>query len=286
MTTSQWIINVNSQTFQQEVIEQSMRLPVVIDFWAEWCEPCKTLMPLLDKLAIEHDGKFLLAKVNIEESQEVAGAFGISSIPFVAAVFQGEIVNQFQGLLPEAQIREWLETFLPSRAQELMTQGMALEETDPQAAEAAYVEALGLEPDVDAIKVRLAIVILAQNRDDEAREIITKLEERGYLEPEAEVVKSQLELRATAAEAGGVEEARAAVAANPENLSLQLILADALAVANKHREALEKCIELIQKDKSGIGQDAKETMVKIFDMLGPQSQLVSEFRRKLATLLY
>ena len=185
MTTSQWIINVNSQTFQQEVIERSMQVPVVIDFWADWCEPCKTLMPLLDKLATEYDGKFLLAKVNIEASQEVAQAFGVSSIPFVAAVFQGQVVNQFQGLLPEDQIREWLTSFLPSRAQELVTQGMALEETDPKGAETAYVEALELEPEADIIKVRLAIVLLAQNRDEEALTIITKLEERGYLEPEA-----------------------------------------------------------------------------------------------------
>ncbi len=286
MTTSQWIINVNPQTFQQEVIERSMQMPVVIDFWADWCEPCKTLMPLLDKLATEYDGKFLLAKVNIEASQELAQAFGVSSIPFVAAVFQGQVVNQFQGLLPEDQIREWLTTFLPSRAQELVTQGMALEESDPKAAEAAYVEALELEPEADIIKVRLAIVILAQNRDDEALAIITKLEERGYLEPEAESVKSQLELRASAAESGGVEEARTAVAANPEDLSLHLALADALAVDNKHRDALEECLKIVERDKLGVGQDAKETMVKIFDMLGNQSQLVSEYRRKLSTLLY
>ena len=283
---SQWIREVDTASFQQEVVEESLKVPVIVDFWAAWCEPCKQLAPLLEKLAVEYDGKFILAKVNIETAQEIATAFGVSSIPYVVALYQGQLVNQFQGMLPEADLRTWLDSVLPSRLQELLTSGMAVEKTDPKAAEVAYAEAAELEPTNDLIQVRLAVVLLAQKRDDEARAIIEKLAERGYLEPEAEAVQSELLLRAEAAEEGGVEQARAAVAANPDDYSYYLKLADALAVENKHREALDLCIDVITKNKLGVGLEAKETMLQIFDTLGAQSTLVGEYRRKLATLLY
>ena len=129
-------------------------------------------------------------------------------------------------------------------------------------------------------------MLLALNQDDECKKIIADLESRGYLEPEAEKIKSQLELRAAAAEAGPVDEARKAAASAPNDLSLKLKLADALAVANKHEEALQICLELVQNDKGPLGAEAKSTMLRIFDAMGTGSDLVSAYRRKLATALY
>jgi putative thioredoxin len=157
---------------------------------------------------------------------------------------------------------------------------------DPKAALAAYREAAALDAKNDAVRIGLARVLLKLNQDDECRKIIADLEARGYLEPEAEKVKSQLELRAAAAEAGPVDEARKAVAAAPDDLSLQIKLADALAVANRHEEALQLCLAIVQKDRTELGAEAKKTMLRIFDTLGPGSDLVSTFRRKLATALY
>ena len=280
------IINTTTATFEKDVVQRSMECPVVVDFWATWCEPCRQLAPLLEKLAEEFAGKFLLAKVNIDESSEIAGAFGVQSIPFVVAVFQGQAVDQFMGLLPEPKLREWLQSFLPSPAQELFKKGQEIEADDPAAAEKYYREALELDPDENTIRIHLARVLLTQQRDDECRLIIAKLAERGFLEPEAERIKSELDLRAEAEEAGGLTEARKAAQANPDDYHLQLQLADALAVANKHEEALELCLSLIERDKAGIGPEAKETMVKIFDVLGPQSEFVGIYRRKLATAWY
>ncbi len=284
--SSPHIINTTTATFEKDVVQRSMECPVVVDFWATWCEPCRQLAPLLEKLAEEFAGKFLLAKVNVDESPEIAGAFGVQSIPVVVALFQGQPVNQFMGLLPEPELREWLQTFLPSPSQELFKKGQELEADDPSGAEKCYREALELDPDENTIRIHLARVLLMQQRDDECRLIITKLEERGFLEPEAERIKSELDLRAEAEEAGGLTEARKAAQANPDDLHLQLQLADALAVANKHEEALELCLSLIERDKAGIGPETKETMVKIFDMLGQQSELVGIYRRKLATAWY
>lgn len=284
--SSSWIIDATAATFQEDVVDRSMQCPVLVDFWAPWCQPCQTLGPLLEKIVNEAKGKLVLAKVNIDEQQELAGAFGVQSIPTVFAVHEGQAVDQFQGLLPENQLREWIGNFMPSAMDELLNRGEELEASDPVSAEQCYREAAQNDPSNDTIRIRLARVLMAQSRDEEARQIITELEARGFLEDEAEQIKSQLDIRAAAAESGGVEEARAAVQANPDDLSLKIQLADSLAVARQFEEALDLCLEVIHADRDGKGQDAKDTMLKIFDLVGQTSSIVSNYRRKLATALY
>ena len=283
---SPWVVEVTAANFEAEVIERSMRGAVVVDLWAPWCGPCRQLTPVLERLAQEHRGKFTLAKVNIDAEPDIADLFRVESIPFVVAFREGRPVDQFLGLLPEPQLREWVGRLLPGPAEELVREAEELEGRDLAAAEGKYREAQQFAPGDDGIRIRLARTLLAQDRDAEAREIIDKLEARGFLEDEAERIKSQLELRAAAEEAGGVEAARRAAAERPDDLTLQLTLADALAVAGKHREALEICLAVVQRDKAGMGNAARETMVRIFDLLGTGSPLASEYRRKLATALY
>lgn len=280
------ITEPTTETFEKEVIERSRSVLVIVDFWAPWCEPCRQLAPLLEQFANEYAGKFVLAKINVDEAQEVATAFGVQSIPHVVAVRDGQPINQFQGLLPEPQLREWLESMLPSPADELVTRGIALEADEPAAAEQCYRQAAQLAPKRDDIEIALARVLMAQNRDEEAASRIADLESRGFLEPEAENIKSQLELRSVSDQAGGVDEARKTAEANPDDLDLQLTLADALAVAQQHEEALEICLSLVQRDRVGMGEKSKDTMLKIFALLGPESELVGQYRRKLATALY
>lgn len=286
MAESQWIVDVTDENFETVVLAGSSQRPVVIDFWAEWCGPCKQLAPTLEKLAAEFNGKFLLAKVDVENAQQVAGMFRVSSIPMVVAMMDGQPVNQFAGALPEEQIREWLATFLPSPAQQLFEEGTQLEAEDAQAAEQKYRAALELEPEAGAIKAAIARTLLAQGRMDECQRLIDELEARGFLEPEAERVKSELELQSVVEEAGDVVEARAASEAAPDDLSLKLKLAEALIGAKKYQEALQLSLEVVQADRSGVGAEAKDVMVHLFDKLGPTSELTGEFRRKLATALY
>jgi putative thioredoxin len=283
---SPWISETTTPRFEADVIRASVDRPVVVDFWAPWCGPCRQLTPILEKLALELNGRFQLVKINIDENPEVAQAFAVQSIPYVVALRDEQVISEFMGVHPEDKLREWLNSILPSKADELVKKGKSLEATDPKGALAAYREAATLDEQNDAIKIALARMLLALNLDDEARKIIADLESRGYLEPEAERVKSQLELRAAAAEAGPLDEARKSAAAAPSNLNLQLKLADALAVANRHEEALKILLDIIQKDKTGVGVEAKNTMVRIFDALGAGSELVGAYRRKLATALY
>ncbi len=283
---SPWVKETTTERFEADVIRASTERPIVVDFWATWCQPCKQLGPLLEKLAVEFNGRFELVKVNVDENQDLAAAFGVQSIPYVVALRDGQVASEFVGVHPEDKLREWLGSLLPSKAEELLKKGHALEETDPKGALAAYREAAALDSKLDEARIALARVLLKLNQDDECRKIIAELESRGYLEPEAEKVKSQLELRAAAAEAGPLDEARKSATAAPDDLSLQLKLADALAVANRHEEALQICLAIVQKDKSTLGSEAKSTMLRIFDALGPGSDLVSTYRRKLATALY
>ncbi|MFQ5731110.1 MAG: tetratricopeptide repeat protein [Planctomycetaceae bacterium] len=285
-TASPYVSDTTAETFEADVVRKSMECLVLVDLWSPGCAPCRQLTPMLERVVGEFGGRIQLVKINVDASPELAQAFGVQGVPTVVAISQGRPVDQFTGLVPEESLREWLTPLVPSRTDELVQEGFELEAGDPSAAEAKYREAADLTPGDDRVKVALARVILAQQRDDEAAGIIADLESRGFLEPEAERVKSELELRSAAEEAGDVSQARQAAEADPDDLSLRLKLADALAVDRKHEEALQICLELIERDKTGIGPEAKETMVRIFDMLGPSSELTGRYRRELATAWY
>lgn len=284
---SEWIKSTSMDTFRDDVIEQSMQRPVVVDFWAEWCAPCRQLMPLLEKLANEFQGRFSLVKVNVDECPEIAGAFGVQSIPFVVGVVEGQPVNQFQGVQSEAQLRSWIEALVPSPAVEAYEQGQQHEaDGSSELAEGFYRAAVGHDSKNATYKIALARVLLALNRDQESREIIDELNTRGYLEPDAQALVAQLELRSNVEDSGGVQEARKALEADPENLNLQLKLAEALGADSRFEEACELCLAIVAKDRSGLGTQAKEVMVGVLGVMGPKSKLASDLRRRLATAFY
>ncbi len=283
---AKWIIETTDATFEQDVIERSKEVPVVVDFWAEWCQPCRLLAPILEKLANDFAGKFVLAKANTDQTQAVAGQFRIESIPAVYGFRDGELLDSFVGVLPEDQIKSWLERLMPTEAEQRAAEANKIAQIDPQAAEQNYREALELDADLAKARIGLAALLLTQRRLDECGEVIEELERRGFLEPAAERIKADLEIHSRAREAGSVDECRVAVKADPDKPDLKLKLAEALAAAGEYQEALEISLELVREHKQQFGEPARMVMVDIFQLLPNDSELTSTYRRKLAAALY
>jgi putative thioredoxin len=282
---SSLIINVTAQNFQQDVIERSDSVPVVIDFWATWCGPCLLLGPVLEKLAREYDGKFVLAKVDTDTESELALQFGVRSIPAVFAVRDRKAVDGFVGVQPEPVIRNWIDRLIPTPAETLASLARSLEHSDPQAAEEKYKAALALQPELPGAQIGLARIAMEQDRLYDARARISELERRGFLEPDAEKIKAELMLRLQASQVGGVEPARAALAAKPDDPDLTFQLAEALAAAGQYPDALELCLQLVERDRKGVGERARQTMLAVFQLLPSDSELVIEYRRQLSLVL-
>lgn len=278
---SRWIVSTTPESFELDVMDRSEVIPVVVDFWAAWCQPCRMLAPELEKLAREYDGQFVLVKANTEEMPQVAAQFGVQSIPAVFGLVDGKVVDFFQGLLPPARIRDWIDSLL--RAARLVD-ARAAEDSDPSRAEQLYREIWQENPSQAPAAIGLARVLLDQGKLDESRQLIDKLAERGFLEPEAEKIKAALQLQPKGVD--DLDSCREAVNADPENLTLQLALAEALAGQQQFQEALDICLRLVERDRHGVGDKARQRMIDIFRVLPDESPLTSEYRRRLSTLLY
>ncbi len=279
--TTPLIIDTSNESFDSDVFDRSHDLPVVVDFWAEWCAPCRMLGPILEKLTTEYAGRFVLVRADSDRLQEAAMRFRVQSVPAVFGVVEGEIVDGFAGALPESQIRMWLDRLLLTAC---LAQAGRLETADPLQAEEKYREVLAESPNEATASIGLARVLLAQDREDETREVIQQLESRGFLEPEAEKVKAHLQLR----DSGDVDvdSRREAAEANPDDLQAQLDLGEALAGSGQHQEALDILLSLVERDRHGVGESARKTMIDVFRVLPDDSDLVHEYRRRLSTVLY
>ena len=279
---SQFAFDVSLETFDSAVITPSQEIPVVVDFWAPWCEPCKTLKPMLEKLAEEYAGRFLLAMVNADENPEIAQHFGVRSIPTVKVLFQGQLVDEFTGALPEAQLRAFLDRFaLPPVGGNLREEAAALlAEGKLEEALAKLVEASKAKPEDQAIQLDAVDVMMQLGRNDEAQQLLSG---EYTQEPDrANALRARLALAAGAADTGEIE---ARLAANPADHAARIELANAYAAQGKFREAMEAALEVAIRDRSfgeGIG---RTTLLKLFEALGGSDQyddLIREFRRKLS----
>lgn len=278
---SSWITNTTPETFDKDVFERSLEAPVIVDFWAAWCAPCRALAPILEALATEFDGKFILVKANTEEVPEAAAKFNVQGIPAVYAVIDGEVVDFFAGALPEAQIRVWLDRLFMIKA---FAEAKRLEESAPEAAEAKYRALAEQSPNNAEFQIGLARTLLVQKRFEDCQQVISELAGRGFLEPEAEKVKAALDLHGM--EGTDLESLKRDAAANPNNLGLQLQLAEALAGAQHYEEALQACLAIVEQDRKGVGDSARQVMIDIFRVLPDGSELTTTYRRRLSTALY
>jgi putative thioredoxin len=272
--------------FDRDVLEASKRTPVVVDFWAPWCGPCRALKPILEKLAAEFDGKFLLAKVNTDENPEIAARYGVRGIPNVKAFVDGKLANEFTGAQPESAVRRFLETLVPSPAEQLRRGAEAdLAQGDFDAAETKLREAIALDPASDAARVDLAVLLAARRDLDGAEAELAAIPE--HLRDERAIglaTRIGLERKRTSLPDAATLKAR--VDAQPGDLDARLAYAERLVADARYRAALDELLEIARIERGERRERARKAMLEVFGLAADQPDVVTEYRRKLASALH
>ncbi len=278
------VFDATTETFEAEVLRKSLDVPVLVDFWATWCGPCKTLGPILEKLAGEYNGAFLLAKVDVDKEQQIAAAFQIRSVPTVFLVKGGQLVDGFPGALPEGQLREFLashgvvpaEGALPEEEQAPL---------DPQAQVAALRDAIGAEPDRDELKLDLVLALLRTGEAPEAERLLDALPANLATDDRAVKARARLGFAAALKDAPVPEALRAALQADPDDLRARHLLGVHALVAGDSEQALEQFLDMLRRDRAYEDGLARKSLIDAFRVVEDDA-LVSQYRRKMSSLLF
>jgi putative thioredoxin len=289
MADSPFIFEANTQNFAQLVLQNSQQVPVLVDFWADWCQPCRTLTPILTKLIDEYRGAFILVKVNTDQNQALAAQLGVRSLPTVKLFKEGKIVDEFMGALPEAEIRKFLNKHRtrptePYRQQALMMQ----EEGDLAGAINLLGQVLQHEPDFYEAALDLALMLLESGEVDQAEALVNQVPENSVAPELIQKLRAEIKLARLKAQSEGQDtsELEQRIAQNPQDYGAMLELAKIRVAQGRTEEGLELYLKVMKADRS-FGDDAgRQGLIASFDLLGPSDPLVKKYRSKMFSLLY
>jgi len=287
MVDSPYIFEVGADDFQRVVVEGSRQQPVLVDFWADWCAPCKSLMPLLARLAEEYQGKFILAKVNTEEQRELAAQYGIRSLPTVKLFLDGQAKDEFMGALPEPQVRAFLDRNIPresdtllERADSLLLQGQA-----KQAGE-LIEQANRMDPDSPRVRISYARYKATLGELEDAERLLRELPPEERDKPEVVALLARIQFDRVADSAPPVERLEQILQGSPTDPQALYQLAAHRVMANDYEAALELLLRSMQADRHYLDDAARKAIVEVFALLGNEGELVKRYRSRLFNLLH
>ena len=275
-----------TEAFDNDVLQASQKVPVLVDFWAPWCAPCRALTPILEKLAAEYEGRFLLAKVNSDEHPQLSARFGVRGIPSVKAFVDAKLADEFSGARPEGGVRAFIERLIRTPAEKLRLSArnlVALGNIDE--AERELRSALELEPANHAMRLDLVDLLLANNRQAEADVTFAPIPERERDE-RADKLFSALAIWKKSRQLPEIQELETKLAADPDDLPALLALGERLVAEKRFEPALAALLKVVRRDRGALRSSARKLMVEVFSLAEYQPDLVSEYRRLLAGALY
>jgi len=285
-TPNSFIVDINESNAQQLLIDESFNRPVVVDFWADWCGPCKQLMPVLEKLANEYAGAFLLAKVNADEQQMLASQLGVRSLPTVLVIKEGQPIDGFAGAQPESAVREMLQKHLPSPWDAKIAKATTLLDAGETA------QALGLlrtawedSKRLHEVTMAYAGALIEAKRLDDAEAVLSDVR---MVDQDAvyEQLKAQIELAREAGKSPEIEALEAQLASDESNHEVRVKLAVQLTTQGQYREALEHLLQVLRVDRDWNNGEAKRLYLDAIATIGKGDPLAAEYQRKLFSLLY
>ena len=290
-STSPHVFDATTQGFETDVMQRSLQTPVLLDFWAEWCGPCKSLGPMLEALAAEYNGAFVLAKVDVDAEKELGAAFQIRSIPTVVLVKDGQLVDGFQGALPLGQLREFLthHQIEPAAAEapvveEALPDAVEVPAVDPQAEVARLRGEIEAAPDNDGLKLELALALLQTGAVADAERLLDALPANLYADDRAVRARARLGFAVLLKDAPSAETLQAAVADDDNDLQARHLLGVHHIVAGRSQDGLEQFIEMLRRDRAYQDGLARRALIDAFRIIEDED-LVSQYRRKMSSLL-